>query len=385
VRSAESPATRSPVRGGLEIVHQDHAVYAATPSTTIQPTVPSIVVRFGEQRPVHRYLTRGEERRLLLIVMSLGLVIVLMLEARKPERWQWLWGISSNTSADVDPGGEIDTRLAPAPAARPIEGFVVVSPPEREPDGQGDVQRRLLPGIDLERLRTIEDDTVLRPQEHDAFYHLFGVLSATDEDAMAAASLGQATFVQLFQQPGTYRGEVVAIDGTVRGVYELTAGTNSYGVERYYQLWLQPPDRRLPIVVQCLELPEGFPTGTSLDEPIRVVGIFYKRWAYLAQDALRTAPMILARTVHWEPVATSEAPTGEPSGSLTWALVMTAALAATVFVVRMVVRRERSFHASNAEVATPSAEDWQRIGDQLPDAKEPHSSDRHAADEGHVS
>jgi hypothetical protein len=217
-------------------------------------------------------------------------------------------------------------------------------------------------------LHAIEDDTVLRPQEYDAFYHLFGALRAADDDALAAASSGQATFVQLFQQPDTYRGQVVTLDGTVRGVYELTAGANPHGVERYYQLWLQPPDRRLPIVVQCLDLPDGFPIGTSLDEPVHVVGIFYKRWAYLAQDALRTAPMILARTVQWQPATASETSTVVPVGLLTWAIVVAAALAATAGVLRVVLRRERSFHAPNAEVATPTAEDWQRIDGQLPEA-----------------
>ena len=74
-------------------------------------------------------------------------------------------------------------------------------------------------------------------------------------------------------------------------------------------LWLRPqagPD--MPLVVYALDLPAGFPPvkpkdergqGTSLNEEVEVTGYFFKRWAYAAQDDIRSVPLILAASPRW--------------------------------------------------------------------------------------
>jgi len=38
----------------------------------------------------------------------------------------------------------------------------------------------------------------------------------------------------------------------------------------------------------------------SVSEDVEITGFFFKRWAYKAEDSLRTAPTLLAKTVDWQ-------------------------------------------------------------------------------------
>ena len=78
------------------------------------------------------------------------------------------------------------------------------------------------------------------------------------------------------------------------------------------------------MVVYCLRLPKGFPTGMELAEQAAVTGYFFKRWAYQAHDVLRAAPELLARTLQWEqrPVMTP------PQSVETWSIPLVVGVAA---------------------------------------------------------
>lgn len=115
------------------------------------------------------------------------------------------------------------------------------------------------------------------------------------------------------------------------------ANENPWGVDTYYQLWLQPDDRpSLPIVVYSMQLPQGFPVATEMKEEVTLVAVPYKRWPYLAQDTMRSAPLVLAPTVTWEaaaPVASAEI-TGTQM-----TLVVLGAIAVAALVVTFVIKR----------------------------------------------
>jgi hypothetical protein len=239
----------------------------------------------------------------LFLVMSLGLVIILMGEARKPQRWQWLWSVGGAAGADADnaAGKQVDTRLHPAPDEELPGTFIAPAPGGSDEPSE----RKHFPGVRQDYLESVRDNTPSRRVERDAMFHLLALLEANDESSLRKASVGPVSFVQLYDQPDEYRGELVTIRGTLRRANRLRAPRNDYGVESYYQTWIQPADQPdAPIVVYCLALPDGFPTGMDLAEPVEITGFFFKRWAYMARDAMRTAPLLLARTVGWQkPVA----------------------------------------------------------------------------------
>lgn len=149
----------------------------------------------------------------------------------------------------------------------------------------------------------IRDNTVWRYEEKYAWFRIF-------EDASKIKQADQVGYLELFDQTDEYRGKPVAISGTVRLAYRVSAPRNDLGVKEYTVLWLKPKGGpNSPIVIYALQSPEGFPelkhkekdneTSTLDHEPIEVTGVFFKRWAYRAKDGSRVAPMVLAHSFQW--------------------------------------------------------------------------------------
>ncbi|MBN1587989.1 MAG: hypothetical protein JW888_00575 [Pirellulales bacterium] len=214
------------------------------------------------------YSGRREQGRLLLLVMSLGLVLIAMNEARKPKNWE-LFFPEVRAERDNEPNENVD-----------------------------EFSGKYFPGVKSEFLETIRDKTHFRVEEQDAWFHLFAVLRTADPAKLCRASIGRIARIQLSEQSKAYRGELVTIRGTIHRAHWLNAPKNDYGITGYYQTWVQPdddPDRS--IVVYCLELPDGFPKGMDISEPAIITGFYFKQWLKKTQEGLQLCPVVLARTV----------------------------------------------------------------------------------------
>ena len=141
------------------------------------------MVRFGPdptrpgagRRPPPDYLSRSMQTRLLLLFASLACVLFLMREARKPERWAWMWAgvVSGGASADSE---VLDTRLQTSSAGgdgmsgtfrNAGEGAEEVVSLLAEPDGDDPLERARLDGwshvlAGLERADRVRLDRVLK-------------------------------------------------------------------------------------------------------------------------------------------------------------------------------------------------------------------------------
>lgn len=333
------------------------------------------------------YFSRSEQYRLLMLVSMLMLAWVLMVEAAKPRNWQWLWNVAGGPDPAVSqPGASragpvpedqpIDTRLPsrPRPAGDDVAGQFVAQldrPREDLPEpstAAGDY----FPGVKPQLLAEVRDDTVFRPAEADAWFHLFQVLARSDPARLEASSLGTVGFVPLYKQTKEYRGRLVTVQGTVRRAHQLAAPPNAYGISGYWMCWLQPeggPDS--PIVVYTLEMPAGFSSGMALRETASFTGFFYKRWAYEAREGTLTAPLVLARTGRWTP-ATADGPPQPPSAGR-FALVMAGAAALGVVIALLVYRASRTRAASAyAPMARAPADQLDALRDApvLPDVRQ---------------
>ena len=123
---------------------------------------------------------------------------------------------------------------------------------------------------------------------------------------------------------------------------------NRFGIAGYYDLWLKPSGQNSPIRVYCLSLPEGFPRGEKLREEVTVTGFYFKRQAYMADDGLRVAPVVLAKTVGWsKPVDVVQK--GPSFGVLLAALI--GAIAVSLLAVVFVFTRGRPSGAVEAYAA----------------------------------
>lgn len=270
------------------------------------------MLRFGGKRPTRDYLGRREQFRLLTLFGLLALVVVLMRLAGRPESWNWFDTIAPRREApraarDDEP---IDTRrsaISTTDASDVMRIGPTIAP------GTGDATESL-PGLRRDTFSSVIDDTVLRGgEEHEAFFRTLAVLSGLDERAATTPRPTEVGFVQLFRQPEAYRGEWVRVRGVVRRALPIATPKNEHGVAELRQLWLQPEGRPDDLLaVDVLQLPPGYPQGAEVEAPVTIDGVFFKRWAYHAEDGIRTAPLLLARTVTWTPEPAPSLASDEP-------------------------------------------------------------------------
>lgn len=262
------------------------------------------------------YLARREQWRLLMFVLMLGLVLMLILEARNPNHYAWLSaGGDPKADGSVD-DRRIDTRVF-SPPEDEIPG-VFLSP---GPGGRSEpAPSRYFAGVDPSYLDAIRDNRPLGVSEWDAWLHCFDVLQRADEAALRSAATRDVGYLQLLEQSKEYRGELVTTTGVIRRAHPAKTPRNEYGLADYYQTWLWPNDHpEDPIVVWCLHLPDRFPLGMEIEEDAEVTGFYFKLWAYKSADGtVRRAPMLLARTIHWHrrPEVTRAPPTDRSSLAL---------------------------------------------------------------------
>ncbi len=285
----------------------------------------------GRRAPPPNYHSRSVQLRLLCLVFALMTVLLLMFEAAKPSTWQALWGGDGGQpqwpAGTMSGEEDIDNRLyrdprPPAPTDVVIIGAARTPPTANDP---------LLPvGVAHSEYAVIQDDTVFRADEHRVWFATLSALANPTIANINGAEAPTVSFTQLFRQPDHYRGRLVTVKGTVRRAHLLTAPTNNYGIDTYWQCWLFPDGTTNPIVVYSASMPVDFPAGMRINETVAFQGIFFKRWAYAATDGERTAPLILASDGNW----TRRPPPGQPWQprwpAVTAAILISISLAATV-------------------------------------------------------
>ena len=211
--------------------------------------------------------------------------------------------------------------------------------------------RQDFPGVNIEFLKQVRDNEVAyySPDEDNpqrkAWFNLLDILNRTDEAVLRKASTGKATFAQLYKQPNTYRGKLVTVEGYVKWAVPHAATKNDKGIEDIYELWVSVD--REATVVQCLQLPKGFPIGNDVLAKVEITGFFYKKYAYRPHHAgeearpdLKVAPVLLAKTVKWISMESAAEANG-PSTEAIWAAVAGALAIALVFTWWIFSRRRR--------------------------------------------
>lgn len=267
---------------------------------------------------------RHERRRLLALVLLLGLTFLLICKASDPSVWR-IFDLLFTPPQSASKSTEIDNRLD-AVAANDTSANTFLASTDKPTPKSADVPG-YFPGVDPRSLSSIRDDAPSSHDEQAYSLELLSILSRTDSATLDKASTGPVTYAQLFRQPNQYRGQLVTVSGIVRRANQIDLFPNEYGLKAYYQIWLWPTDNpSSPIVIYCLDLPKGFPTGMEFVEEAEVTGFFFKRWAYMAKDGLRTAPTILAKTLDWQKRPVMKA--AEPAE--TWAIPLVVCVAVVV-------------------------------------------------------
>ncbi len=160
--------------------------------------------------------------------------------------------------------------------------------------------------------RQIRDHSPHRRAETMAWSRLLWTLKTTPPERLKSLSVGEVSFLQLFDQPQVYRCQVVSIRGFVRRIERIPSRLSQLKINQLFRLWLKPADGTdAPFVVYCLQLPAGLPKPTAKQSMIKreppgelvtIEAYFFKNWLY--QGADRTAflaPLLLAREPKYEP------------------------------------------------------------------------------------
>ena len=255
------------------------------------------------REPVRNYFSRREQLRLLLLVMSLGVVLFVMRELRQPERAERVAKVFTENSAVASKDEENltaeDSNQVPAESAN----LVLQIPPEL--------------------LNSVKDNSYFRNAEKDAWFGLLAALQQASIDEITSGSVGDVSYVQLVDQPAAYRGRLVTVRGTLRQATQQKPAENDLGLQTYYRLVIQPSAGEvLPIFVYALELPVGVTTSEDVANDVSATGYFFKNLSYPWRDGLGIAPVILAKQVTLaEPSVAAEplaAMPRTPTGSDIW-------------------------------------------------------------------
>lgn len=294
------------------------------------------------RRRPRNWHSASEQRRLFWILLPLVLVAA------------WLERVWLGPPA-VGPSEPIDTVLSRGPVTRTIDDGITIEP---SIDSTGDsaiapsaseVSRpadtspsAAEPLAAADALALVRDDTVFRSADQRAWFSIWERLR--EEAAAGTVARGrEVTFSQVFSQPRSFRGRRVRVAGTIRRLQEVPAPANPLGIAAYWQAWLEPAGGpAAPIVVYFLALPPGTPTGMRVEVPAIVDGVFFKRWAYQASDAIRLAPLLMAIEPRSPPRITS----GRGSSPIVgWALgSIVGLLAVTWLALRLAASGPRRRH-----------------------------------------
>ena len=246
--------------------------------------------------------------RLLSLTTLLILVFVLMQVAGKPSTWSWMWQIAPAATTS-SPETVVSRTAGTLPSGN------------RPPDLDSGTYEGLLPGVDAEQLKIVRDNTFFRSVEDGVFYGWLENLGQLSGEELSKYSVGSVGFRQLLQQMPEYRGKVVHVQGTIRRCHFITAPPNSQSIAGYWRCWLFVDDAPTPIVIYSLNVPDDFPMGMAIDEPARVYGLAFKRWAFEAASGTAVAPLLLARSVDWLRVDKRDVPIKVKSTPMHWSAV----------------------------------------------------------------
>ncbi len=148
------------------------------------------------------------------------------------------------------PVPQVDTRLEAVAGPPPGENEVVILPADEPPD---EVDASQL-SASLASLGRVRDATFFRHDDEDAW--LESLLTLQGYDGRSLAPPRDVGFTEIFGQPKSFRGRSVRMRGTLRRLEQLDSPANNYGIDTYWQGWLEPAGGPAsPVVVHFLQLP----------------------------------------------------------------------------------------------------------------------------------
>ncbi len=130
----------------------------------------------------------------------------------------------------------------------------------------------------------------LTAEDRECFYQLLAAVGRTGPRQLLRQAPQKCPVEPLFNDPKNQRGKLVKLTGTarqaVRRIVDDADIQARFGIDHYYEIEIFTEDSQGNPLTFCVrELPKGFPTGGKIQEPVRIAGIFLKKWSYRVQTA----------------------------------------------------------------------------------------------------
>lgn len=297
------------------------------------------------------------------LVLMLGLVLIAIQYASKPEHWRWLTDnpqARQRAIADRTAPGGLTTGAPAGVDDEPLTGDVIRAVPAETtakksetssdsatPQSPSDVRlpRELFDNVS-------ESHIGIRRDEREAYFAVLAKARDTRLPMLERAARRDLGYFELFNDPESYRGEVVALEGQLRRLIAIPAGDNSHGFETLYEGWLFTEESGTnPYRLVFSRLPEGIPTGERVRLSAKFVGYFFKRTGYQNKTGdLQSAPLLLGKTLRWEPETTLD--TGVSTNTMFIVIGLVAGLCVVLTVLmRHVTTSDQRFQHRHRQLA----------------------------------
>ncbi len=262
--------------------------------------------------------------RLTTMFIMAAIVLLLIYQVRKPERWEWL-------ARGAAIPGKIEREGRPAaPAAKPPSGPETATPAAKPPAGSKAAAPAPAPAgptdedpeeqdFMSEARETIEDGSLhIRKEEMVPYEHVLEWVKNQSLAVLEKRARKDVLYDEMVSEAGRDRFQIVQVDLDVRHV--IKCDVKGPGGGELYEIHGFSPEARLYYGI-VEGLPEGMPAGTDVREQARLVGYFFKIQGYYpveskSRSALR-APMIIGR-LDWQ---LPEAAPSEPIAGWVWAAI----------------------------------------------------------------
>ncbi len=298
------------------------------------------------------YLNRGDQKRLLVLVGMIAMIVFSIEFAARPSSWYWLTGRPADAEPDdkkreVPPASTEKVDFRPdmketslGPQVIRVVGDHTPADADRykptsgasQPADTKEHELKLAP----ELTALIKDNAVgIRESERELYYYLLAKTRDVPPNDLAEVARPSIAFAVLMNESKDLLGEIITVKGQLRRLTALPAGKNEFGIETLWEGWLFNADSGLnPYCIRMTSLPEGIPTGQELGSGIvvKVTGYFLKRYGYPAQqDRLHVAPLILAKSVRWYEKRPSSVP--DDMGIVPYVLGFSGFIAVTISIL----------------------------------------------------
>lgn len=133
-----------------------------------------------------------------------------------------------------------------------------------------------------------ERSLVLGEEDRECFYQLLAAMARITPRKLLQQADAQPSMVELFNHPARQQGRLVAVTGVLRRAVLVRVEdpdiVQRLRIDHYYELEVYPPEAQGNPLVFCVRsLPVGLAPGERLTESVRVAGVFFKSWGFLAR------------------------------------------------------------------------------------------------------